>query len=168
MQLPEFADFADDTRLWVYPFPRSLTPDEKAVLGEEMANFVGCWNSHGARVKGAWAVVDEQFVLLTGHTGAGIGGCSIDSSTRVLKGVQGKIGLNPFSHHLVYYRAGEQVKAVTRPEFQRLVNEGQVTADTVVYDLTLETLGDLRHGRLRTRCAQSWHAQAFRLAPVTA
>lgn len=156
-----FAGFPDDARLWVYPLSRPLTPDELGRVTTELSAFVPTWNSHGAPVHGAFEIVEHRFVLIAGYVDAGIGGCSTDSMVRVMKQLR-EAGIDGFDRSLVFFRdAAGKIQTVKRDDFQQLVGKGQVGADTVVFDPTIQSVGDLRRGALETTFARSWHARAF-------
>ena len=157
-----FDGFPDDARLWVYAFPRPLTAGEHERVTRELSAFVPTWNSHGAPVHGAFAIVEDRFLLVTGYVDAGIGGCSTDSMVRVMKQLR-ESGIDGFDRTLVFFRdAAGQVRAVKRDEFQAIVRDGQVDDDTVVFDPTIQFIGDLRRGAFETAFGRSWHAAAFR------
>jgi hypothetical protein len=60
------------------------------------------------------------------------------------------------------------VRAVERPEFRRLAQAGEVSEDTVVFDNTVATVGDLRAGRWEKPFRDAWHARAFPLGAASA
>ena len=53
----------------------------------------------------------------------------------------------------------------SRDDFRALVEGGRVDADTVVFDATIQFVGDLRRGGFETTFAKSWHASAFSPPP---
>lgn len=162
MNDPRFDHMEDDAQLWVYGFDRELTPEARAAMQSELDAFVGSWMSHDEPVQGAWALVDDRFVILSGHCGAGIGGCSIDGSVGVIRSFRDKHGIDGFNRDLVFFRNGDgAVETVPRSEFQKGVEDGRFGPSTVVFDLTLTTLRALREGRFETTFSNSWHARAF-------
>lgn len=160
-----FQTFPDDARLWVYALARELGPDELARVTRELSAFVPTWNSHGAPVHGGFEIVERRFVMIAGYVDAGIGGCSTDSMVRVMKQLR-EAGIDGFDRSLVFFRdAAGKIQAVKREDFQELVSKGQVEADTVVFDPTIQFVGDLRRGAFETTFARSWHAAAFSPSP---
>jgi hypothetical protein len=156
-----FPNFPDDARLWVYALSRPLTSDELGRVTAELSAFVPTWNSHGAPVHGAYEILEHRFVLIAGYVDAGIGGCSTDSMVRVMKQLR-EAGIDGFDRSLVFFRdAAGKVQAVRRDDFQQLVGTGQVDAHTVVFDPTIQVVGDLRRGAFETTFGRSWHAAAF-------
>jgi len=157
-----FAHLSDQARLWVYAFAQPLTPAQEELVRQELNALQRTWNSHGSSVRGAHDVREARLVLLAAELATGtISGCGIDSSVRVFKALRQAHGLDALNHHLVHYRDGERLQAVSRAAFQALVDSGRVTPATPVIDLTLTTVGELRAGRLEAPMAATWHSQAF-------
>jgi len=156
-----FHDFRPDTRLWVYAFPRRLDPAELQIVRGALTEFVDDWKSHQDDVRGAFGIVHDQFVFLAGETADGVSGCSIDSSVRVFKALKTQFQLDALNRSLVYFRDGDYIKCVSRPDFQRLVDEGKIKNDTVVFNNAITKVGELQTGFWEIPFAQSWHAVAF-------
>jgi len=157
-----FKQMPDATRMWVYALDRELGEEELAKATQILEAFLPQWSSHGAPVIGAYEIVEDRFLLLAGYCTEGIGGCSTDSSVRVVKEIEQALGVNAFDRNLVFFRdGGGSVVAVSRVDFQELVNQAHVSSGTTVFDTTVLELGDLRAGRFETTFDQSWHARAF-------
>jgi hypothetical protein len=156
-----FPDFPDDAKLWVYAFARPLSGEDRARVEQELSAFVPSWNSHGAPVHGAFEVVDDRFLLVTGYVDGGVGGCSTDSMVRVMKKLR-EAGIDGFDRSLVFFRDAQQnVQSVKRDDFQAMVSAGQIDAETIVFDPTIQLVSDLRRNAFETTFSKSWHARAF-------
>lgn len=157
-----FESFPDDARLWVYGFERPLDDEERRRVNERLEAFMAQWHSHNVGVRGDFVILQDRFVILTGASDNGISGCSIDSSVENFKFFRDELGLNALNRNLVHYRdAGGTIRVLDRAAFKSEVVAGSLGPDTIVFDLTIPTLGDLRAGRFETRMAESWHAKAF-------
>lgn len=159
---PEFAALPDHTRLWIYGFAAPLSAAQAAVVGQTLTQFVAGWQTHGEPVSGAWALRYDQFALLA--TATGVSGCSIDTSVRLFKGLRRDHGLDALDLGQVFYRQGAAIARCDRSTFAARVRQGEVGPATLVFDLSLTALGDLRAGRWEVPFSASWHAQAFRAA----
>jgi hypothetical protein len=158
----KFNGMPDDARLWVYGFDRGMTPETHALVEAELRAFTSTWSSHNAPVKSAFQIVEGRFVLLAGHCDSGLGGCAIDESVGLVRSFQERFGLDGLNRDLVFYRGhDESVQTSTRAQFQKLFDEGRVGVGTVVFDVALTRLADLRAGAFETTFDNCWHAQAF-------
>lgn len=157
-----FPNFPDSARVWVFALARELSPEEHALVTSRLDAFLGAWNSHGAPVRGAYHVLEHRFVLIAGFVGDGVSGCSTDSMVRVMKTLKEENQIDGFDRSFVFFRdTSAAARAVKRDEFQKLVESGAVGDETIVFDPTIQTVGDLRGGRFETTFARAWHATAF-------
>lgn len=157
----------DGARLWVYGFREALDAAGRGLVEERLNAFMAGWDTHGSAVQGAWGFVEDRFVVVAGHNHGGVSGCSIDTSVENFKWLKEKHGLDGFDRTLVFYRdEGGQVATADRSVFQQMVDAGSVSADTVVFDTTVTTVGDLRAGRFETTFADCWHSRLFRSRPI--
>ena len=164
MPATTFDRMPDDARLWVFAAPRPLNDDEAAALLGRVDAFLERWAAHGAPVLGARDFRDGRFLLVAADERAtGVSGCSIDSLQHALAEAEGAIGADlRRGASLVFWRdAAGGVLSAERAEFRRLAQAGEVGEDTVVFDNTVGTVGDIRGGRWETRFRDAWHARAF-------
>jgi hypothetical protein len=161
-QLSRFENLPDDARVWVYAFDRAPDADTRARMTDVLDHFVKTWVSHEVPVDGAYAILEDRFLVMAGHCSDGISGCSTDSSVRVVKAIHDHFGVNALDRSLVFFRdeAG-RVDSLSRIDFQRKVEAGVIGPGTVVFDTTIGHLADLRAGKFETTFERSWHAKAF-------
>lgn len=162
MDLGKFEHFPDTAQLWIYGFAKMLGVHEKRLIEERLNTFLKEWASHGDPVRGAYDIVYDRFVIITGACDSGISGCAIDSSVEPIKHLREAHGLDGLDRDLVFFRndTGE-IEAIGRTFFKESVACGLAGPETPVFDTTLQTLGDLRGGRFERRFADCWHARAF-------
>ncbi len=164
-----FDDFPDDARLWINPVDRDLTDDEQERILEELEAFIGSWSSHGRKVLGKAAIVAGRFILIAAYIpGGDVSGCGIDASVHALGDIAQRIGFDWVSGLDVMYLADDKVRQADRLTFARLAEEGHVMSETVVFDFSHMTLGDMRRVGFGIPAGQSWHGRIFRFqtAPV--
>jgi hypothetical protein len=162
MTLDAFNGLPDPARVWVYGFENPLGEADQRVVADRLGRFIAGWQSHGARVTGAYALLFDRFAVLSGMVGDGLSGCSIDSSVESFKIFRDRHGLDALNRNLVHYRdADGAIRALPRAAFAAEVASGRCGPRTTVFDLTIQTLGDLRAGRFEVPLAQAWHAKAF-------
>ncbi len=159
-----FPGVSSEARLWIYGFSRDLTAADCAELEKRLEVFVKEWKTHGAEVSGGFKVFLDRFVFIATETG--VSGCSIDSSVRIFKEIKSSLGLDGLDRNLVFFKEGGdegRVASLPRSSFASLVGEGKVSGDTRVFDLTIQSVGELRQGLFVKPFSASWHAKAFPL-----
>jgi hypothetical protein len=158
---PPLAGFPDDARLWVFPSADPLDAEQARRLMAEVDAFLEGWEAHRHPVVGGRALLESRFLLIGADERAtGVSGCSIDSLFRRLVAIERELGTTLTDASPVWYRERDgAVACVPRAEFRRLAADGGVTADTVVFDSTIASVGALRAGGLERRASESWHAR---------
>ncbi|HEX2203547.1 MAG TPA: hypothetical protein VHG91_09630 [Longimicrobium sp.] len=165
MPRTDFDRIPDDARVWVFAASRDLSDAERDRLLARVDAFLDRWAAHGAPVVGAKDFLHGRFLVVAADERAtGVSGCSIDSLFHALADTEREMGLTLRDASLVFFRdASGAVRSLPRPDFRALAQAGEIGEDTVVFDNTVATAGDLRGGRWETRFRDAWHARAFPL-----
>ncbi|HEX2206990.1 MAG TPA: hypothetical protein VHG93_04860 [Longimicrobium sp.] len=161
-----FDRLPDDARLWVFAAARPLDEARQQALLAHADAFLARWAAHGAPVLGGRELRHGRFLLIGADERAtGVSGCSIDTLFRSLGELEAEMGVAMRDGSLVYFRdeSGE-IQAAPRPAFRQRAAAGGVTEDTLVFDNTIGTVGELRGGGWEKPLRESWHARAFPVA----
>jgi len=143
--------FHADSRVWIYQSSRLFTINEALQIEEMMNQFVESWQSHGAPVKGAAYLFFGQFIILIADERAtGVSGCSTDSSVRLIKEIEKKIGVNMFDRTaLAFAVSGEsdnyRVQLLPMAQLQYAVDNGFISADTLFFNNIVQTKAELEN-----------------------
>jgi hypothetical protein len=158
-----FSELPDYSRVWIFGASRPLTDDDSAQLLEVVDRFLDGWAAHGAPVVGARELRHDRFLIVGADERAtGVSGCSTDTLFHALGAAGQALGVDFRDRTLVYWRdATGEIRSAPRAEFRALAAAGEVDGDTLVFDNTVATAGDLREGLWETRLANAWHARAF-------
>lgn len=160
--LPELPD---EARCWVYVADASLPAHQQEALLTQLRAFFGEWTSHGRAVTGAATIIGDRILLVGGHDEGGISGCGIDGSVRVVKAVGHKAGIEWVDPLKVIYRnSGGRIEVASRGRFRELLNSGEVTPETPVFDPSITTLEAVRAGRFEQPAHASWHRRVFNIS----
>lgn len=158
-----FDALPDSARLWTFGVSRPLADDEEGRLLEAVDGFLAGWKAHGHELAAARDWRYGRFLLVAvDDRVTPPSGCSIDALVRTLKELEGQMGVEIVGAAPVWYREGGpegEVRRVSRPEFRKAAERGEITAETVVFDPTLTRLGDLRRGKWELPAGESWHAR---------
>jgi hypothetical protein len=169
MEMP-FSNLPGDARLWIYTADRALTETEQADLLARLAPFLTTWTSHQRPVTAEAALLHDRFVLLAANIpGGDISGCGIDKSVHALEAVAAEAGFAWLPALAVVYRGADgSIQHATRAAFRRLVRQGDVTAETIVFDPSITSVEAWRGDTFELPAAKAWHATVFRIPqPVT-
>lgn len=158
-----FSSLPDNARVWVFASAQPILGDDAERLVAAAESFVRGWAAHGEPVVGAVDWRDDHFLLIAADEDAtGVSGCSIDSLFNTLKQIERELGLSLLDSSLVWFRDDSgAVQVLPRGEFRELVDRGEVTSRTPVFDNTAGTLKQVREGEWERPFAESWHGKAF-------
>lgn len=166
MPLVPFDTLPDSARVWVFACDRPLDDNATCRLLGEVDRFLAHWQAHGHPLDGARDWRHDRFLTVAvDQRTAGASGCSIDGLYRALRALQDALGVDLLTGGVLYYRdRGGDVAAVTRRDFTALAARGEVNRDTIVFDLTVDSLGQWRD-RFEAPASAGWHV---RLIPAEA
>ncbi len=158
----EFQQLPEDARVWIFSAERPLGDDERARLIADVDAFIDQWGAHTVPLTAGRELRYDQFLFVAvDQRAAGPSGCSVDALVRQMKGLERELGVELVNHAPVLYRRGQTIERVPRAAFAELATAGDVSLETMVFNNTLTSLGDVRAGRWEVPAAESWHAQAF-------
>ncbi len=138
------AEFAPDSRVWIYQSPRLFTMAEALRVEEMLEAFIQAWNSHGTPVKGYGNLFYGQFVVLMADESAtGVSGCSTDSSVRLIKEMEQQFQVPMFDRLALAFFIKEKVQMVPLAQVPYALNNGLITAETLYFNNTVSTKEEL-------------------------
>ncbi|MBN9380439.1 MAG: hypothetical protein J0H74_06725 [Chitinophagaceae bacterium] len=138
------ADFADDSRVWIYQASRLFMLSEALVIEEMLENFVKDWKSHGTPVKGYANLFYGQFiVLMADESATGVSGCSTDSSVRLIKDIEQRFGVTMFDRLNLAFQVKGKVQIVPMAQLSYALENGFLDGDSLYFNNTIQTKEEL-------------------------
>lgn len=148
------------SRAWIYQSDRDITDIEVNEIRRKAAMFLMEWTSHGNVMKASIDVLYNRFiVVLVDETAASASGCGIDKSVRFMQQLEQDYKINLFDRMLVNYRDAEtKIRSTKLYTFEQLMERGELTADTVVFNNLISTKEDMQ-SKWEVPVKNSWHAR---------
>ena len=132
------ANFADNSRVWIYQSNRRFNNEEAAGVVSHLTQFVCGWKSHGSTVKGFADLYYEQFiVIIADESAAAVGGCSTDSSVHVIKMIESQYSVNLFDRQLLAFEINDQIKLLPLSQLKISVEDGIINENTLYFNNTI-------------------------------
>jgi len=154
-----FSQMPDHARVWIYQSTQPFSIEEIEVISAVLLNFTDQWTAHQANLKASFTVLYDRFIILSvDEKQAGASGCSIDASTRVIKQIESELKLDLFNRTVIHYKDGESVRSLSMSEFQNGLAAGSLSADTIVFNNMITSVGDLNQN-WEVPVKFSWHQQ---------
>lgn len=160
-----FESLPPNARVWVFGASVVLNEEARKQLLLVVDEHLSQWRAHGVPLTCSRDFRDGRFLAVgVDEAATGASGCSIDGLFRTLQSLQGMLGASLVGGGIMFYRdASGVVQVADRSGFVELVKAGVVTADTPVFDLTIDTVGRWRES-FEKRVADSWHARVLKSA----
>lgn len=147
------------TKVWVYQAPRKLEFGELELVKSKLTDFVDSWSSHGAIVNGTFEINYDQFVIvMADEASAGVSGCSIDGSVRVIKELESELGLSLLDKSIVAFQIGDEISTMDFREIPKAVTSGEITSETLFFDNSINSLEQFQQ-RWKVPAKDSWVAR---------
>jgi hypothetical protein len=153
--------FSPQSRVWIYQSDRKFTSAEENQILNKLAAFTNQWKAHGNELLAKAEIRYGFFIILTvDESQAGVTGCSIDSSVRLIKEIESEYHIDLFNRFNIAYKVNDEVKVQAKEDFETLVNIKQVTPETIVFNNMVQTLADLE-SKWEVPFKNSWHSTVF-------
>jgi len=158
MPLVAFQSLPDDARVWVFGSSEDLAPEAERVLLDSVDEYLSNWRAHGSPLTAARDWRDRRFLAIgLDQRDENASGCSLDALFRILRELEPRIGATLLGNARVYYRPTDDTIGVTdRAGFAVLAENGSITADSCVFDTSVQTAEDWRSS-FEVQASGSWH-----------
>lgn len=135
MTINDIPAFPSNSKVWVYQADRNLHDNEQFEINQLLSSFTKQWTAHNQDLSAWGGILYNRFiVLMVDESKAQASGCSIDSSVHFLKELEGRYNINLFDRlHLAYFN-GDQINTVHRSEIDDLLESGELTPETIVFN----------------------------------
>lgn len=157
-----FNDLPDDSRIWIYQSNRKFTDEEVPQLQVKLDEFLKEWTAHGSNLQ-AGAEVKHQFFLVIGldQSKTSVSGCSIDAQVRFIQKLEQELDIELLDKMNVTYIQNDRVHHKPLLEFKKMVKDGAVGKNTVVFNNLINTKEEyLEHWEIPA--IESWHNRFFK------
>ena len=127
--------FSDHARVWVYQSSRAFIEKEEKEINEQLYQFYAQWQSHGAPVMGWAKLLFNQFiVILADETEVMVGGCSTDSSVRVVKSIERQYEVNFFDRMMLTFLVKNKVQMLPFGQVQYALDNDYIDGNTPLFN----------------------------------
>jgi hypothetical protein len=153
--------FSPQSRVWVYQSDHKFTSTEESEILNKLAAFTNQWKAHGNELLAKAEIRYGFFIILTvDESQAGVTGCSIDSSVRLIKEIEQEYHVDLFNRFNIAYKVNGEVVVNSKEDFETLVNIKQVTPETIVFNNMVQNLAELE-SKWEVPFQNSWHSTVF-------
>ena len=153
--------FSPQSKVWIYQSNRPFTSDEAQGIQQKLDDFTSQWKAHGHQLKAKAEILHNFFIVfIVDEAQAGVTGCSIDASVRLVKELEQAHNVDLFDRFNIAYKIDGKVIVTNKEDFETLVNIKAVGPKTIVYNNMVQTLRELET-KWEIPFEQSWHSKVF-------
>ncbi len=157
-----FVGMPETAKIWVYQANRPLSEQEETFIQEKASTFVQGWESHGSKLKAAFALLHGRFLLFTvdeeQHEASG---CSIDKSVHFVKELQNTLAIDFFDRTVVsYFAINGDLALAPLSKIKDKVNNGEINSNTLIFNTLISNLGQFPSEWVLP-AGQSWLSRFF-------
>ena len=147
----------DSSRVWIYQSNVEFTDQQCLYIDKTLSEFLNTWNYHGTDLSSAAEVLNKRFIVIfVDEKIQGAGGCSIDKSVALIKGIEAELGLDLMNRMNIAYKKDDVIVVEKMMDFHASVKLGDINEDTIVYNNLVETKGELISS-WEVPLKDSWH-----------
>lgn len=158
------ADFADESKVWVYQSNRAFIEREANEINEQLYQFYVQWQSHGEPVKGWAKLLFGQFiVMMADESQSHVSGCSTDSSVRIVKSIEKQYDVNMFDRLMLTFLVNGKSQMLPLNQVQYALDKGYIQNDTPLFNNVVLTKKELLEKWL-IPLNESWLAARLKLS----
>lgn len=137
MHIP-FEQLSDHSRVWIYASQSSFTQDQLKFISNALHAFTDDWQAHGTPLKASFEVKYNQFIIIgVDETHHAPSGCSIDKSVQIIKNIESELRIDLMNRMIVYMLENNSVQPFVLKDFNQLIAEDRLRADSQVFDNTI-------------------------------
>lgn len=137
------SQLSPSSRIWIYQSSRAFTAAEVQQLNALATEFVTTWSAHGAALKAAAEILHNRFLVIgVDEEQAAASGCSIDKSVALVKKIEADFNTDLLDRMQIAYRKDGEIKTVKLPQVTTLLEKGELTENTVIFNNLVTTKKD--------------------------
>lgn len=156
-----FDTLPDESRIWIYQSNRKFSDDEVAEAEKQLHMFLEQWAAHGAPLEASFEIRYNRFIVIAVNQQAQQAtGCSIDASVQFIQQLEKHFGVDLLDKMNVTFKLGDHIAHKQLTEFKKMAKEKAVSANTVVFNNLVNTVGEYRE-YWEVPAAESWHSRFF-------
>lgn len=138
-------NFSPSSRVWIYQSSRVFLISEALEIEEILNEFITGWTSHGSAVKGFANLFFGRFiVLMADEKETMVGGCSTDSSVRLIKEIEKKFQVDLFDRQQLAFIVKDKIEVLPLQQFSYAVENNFLVASDLYFNNLVATKQELQ------------------------
>jgi hypothetical protein len=155
----EYKTFPDNSKVWIYQSSRPFDEDDVNFIKVRVDEFIENWESHGSLLKADFDVLHSLFIVVfVDEQSDRMCGSAQDRLVRLMKEMEQELEVELVNRMNLAYLKGSTAKVVKMNDFAKLLNDGEIDENTIVFDNTITTKVAFDK-KWKLPLKESWHKQ---------
>jgi hypothetical protein len=147
------------SKVWVYQSDRQLTQSEAERLAAETKQFITSWTAHNQDLRGGFEIPFNTFLVIAVDESLNeASGCSLDKKFHFIRSTGENLGIDFLNRKNIAYLRNGEVVLTNFNEFEKLLRQGEVNDDTIVFNNLVSSVQEYRQDWQKA-LKDSWHMQ---------
>ena len=156
-----FETLPEESRVWIYQSNRKFSDEEIQEIEHDLTSFLENWSAHGHSLEASFVTKYNRFIIIAVNQEVQAAtGCSIDASVQFIQQLEQKYAVDLLDKMNVTFKMGEHITFKTLLEFKKLAKEKAVSANTIVFNNLVNTVGEWQDF-WEVPARESWHNRFF-------
>jgi hypothetical protein len=156
-----FDTLPEESKIWIYQSNRKFSDEEVQAIEEDLSVFLENWSAHGHQLEASFITKYNRFIIIAVNQEVQAAtGCSIDASVQFIQNLEQKYNVDLLDKMNVTFKMGEHIAFKTLIDFKKLAKEKAVSANTIVFNNLVNTVGEWHHF-WEVPANESWHNRFF-------
>ncbi len=155
----EYKTFPDNSKVWIFQSSRPFDDDDVNFIKVRVDEFIENWESHGNLLKADFDVLHNLFItVFVDEQSDRMCGSAQDRLVRLMKELESELEVELLNRMNLSYLKGNVAKVATMNDFPKLLNDGEINENTIVFDNTITTK-EAFDKKWKLPLKESWHKQ---------
>lgn len=156
----------EQARIWIYQANKTFNSEQTRKLKQILHDFTNSWTAHNQQLKAGFEIKYDRFIIvMVDESQAAASGCSIDKSVQLMKQIEQEFNIDLFDRFNIAWKERDFVKSASREDFEELIKEGIINAETIVFN-NLVTTYSAYLNNWEIPFKNSWHSKVFKLEAI--
>ena len=157
----EFDKISSHSPIWVFQSNKTLGSLLVKKIEVDIINFLNNWTSHNLEIKSSYKILHSLFLIISVESNfSNPSGCSIDKLINFVKKINQRYNIDFLNRLNISYRHGSVVKVVDMTQFKKLILDGIINLDTIIFNNMVNTKAELNEN-WEIKASKSWHKKYF-------
>ena len=157
----EFNKISSQSPIWIFQANKMVDVGSIKKIEDDTINFLNSWTSHDFEIKSSFKILYNLFLIISVESDfSRPSGCSIDKLINFVKEINKLHNIDFLNRLNISYRNEDMIEVVNITQFKKLILDGLISKDTIVFNNTIRNKGELNKN-WETKALNSWHKKYF-------